>query len=264
MALTNLPVHRIVSTMQSANEWLLALGAADRLVARTDFDRQPEFAHLPSIGGGLDPSPEAVAALHPDVVIGWQIRASVDLQTALQPFHIPVLSFETTDTADAFRQLARMGALVGRQPQADSIARSLRGELAAIHADACREFSAPETVFLVLWTEPPQTAGGGTWMTTLLETACLKNVFEDEQIPWPTIGMESITARQPRYILTSRGDTIGKRLAEFRAKPGWRDLEAIKAGRVIEIPGDLFARAGPTLPAAARAIVAERRRLAGR
>ena len=101
-------------------------------------------------------------------------------------------------------------------------------------------------------------------MTTLLETACLKNVFEDERIPWPTIGMESITARQPRFILTSRGDSVGKRLAEFRAKPGWRDLDAIKAGRVIEIPGDLFARAGPTLPAAARAIVAERRRLAGR
>ena len=264
MVLTNLPVHRIVSTMQSANEWLLALGAADRLVARTDFDRQPEFAHLPSIGGGLDPSPEAVAALHPDVVIGWQIRASVDLQTALQPFHIPVLSFETTDTADAFRQLARMGALVGREPQADSIARSLRGELAAIHAEACREFAAPETVFLVLWTEPPQTAGGGTWMTTLLETACLKNVFEDERIPWPTIGMESITARQPRFILTSRGDSVGKRLAQFRATPGWRDLDAIKAGRVLEIRGDRFARAWPTLPAPARAIVAERRRLTAR
>jgi len=164
----------------------------------------------------------------------------------------------------AFRQLARMGVLVGREARADSIATQLRDDLRRIKADACADAEGNERVMLVLWSEPPMTAGGGTWMTTLLETACLRNAFEDESIPWPTVGMESITARQPRYLLTSLGDSAGQRLAEFRAKPGWRDLEAVRAGRVIEIPGDLFARAGPTLPAAARAIVAERRRLAGR
>ena len=49
-----LPVDRVVSTMQSATEWIVALGASQVLVARTDFDRQPELAALPSVGGGLD------------------------------------------------------------------------------------------------------------------------------------------------------------------------------------------------------------------
>ncbi len=250
--------------MQSATEWLVALGAADRLVARTDFDRQPELASLPSIGGGLDPSPEAIAALRPDVVIGWRSRSSNDLQSALAPFRIPVLSFETTDTADAFKQLGRLGVLVGREAQADSLARAIRADLQAIHSDACAASGAPEEVFVVLWAEPPMTAGGPTWLTTLLETACLKNSFADLATAWPTVGMESITARQPRYLLTSRGDSLGQKLVEFRGNTGWRDLEAVRAGRVLEIPGDLFARAGPTLPAAARAILAERRRIAGR
>ena len=77
--------------MQSATEWLVLLGEGSRLVARTDYDRQAEFASLPSIGGGLDPSSEAIAALKPDVVIGWRNRASSDLQQVLQPFHIPKL-----------------------------------------------------------------------------------------------------------------------------------------------------------------------------
>ncbi len=264
VVLTNLPVSRIVSTMQSANEWLLLLGAGDRLVARTDFDRQPEYAHLPSIGGGLDPSPEAIAALHPDLVIGWRNRASSDLKDALAPIQIPVLSFETTDTADVFLQLDRLGQLVGRSAVADSLADAMRQQLTAIRAEACAAFPTPDDVMLILWTEPPMTAGAGTWMTTLLETVCLRNSYADVTNPWPTVGMESITARQPRWLLTSAGTSVGQRLAEFRAKPGWRDLDAVRAGRVLEIPGDLFARAGPTIPAAARALLAERRRLAER
>jgi iron complex transport system substrate-binding protein len=249
--------------MQSATEWLVLLGEEGRLAARTDFDRQPELASLPSVGGGLDPSAEAVAALKPDVILGWRNRASVDLEHALLPFHIPVLSFETTDTADVFRNLQRLGLLVDRGERADSLATALRTRLANVRRDACPAGSAtPPTVLLVLWTDPPMTAGGGTWMTTLLETACLRNVFDDLTAAWPTVSLEAITARQPDWILTSKGQP-GQRLAELRGKPGWRDLAAVKAGRVLEIPGDLFARAGPTIADAAEAIVAARRAVGG-
>jgi iron complex transport system substrate-binding protein len=258
-----LPAERVVSTMQSATEWLVLMGESHRLVARTDFDRQPELASLPSIGGGLDPSAEAVAALKPDVILGWRSRASVDLAQALIPFHIPVLSFETTDTADMFRNLTRLGVLVDRRERAESLATALRTRLAVVRRDACPTGSttAP-TVLLVLWTDPPMTSGGGTWMTTLLETACLRNVFADLTVAWPTVSLEAITSRQPDWILTSRGQP-GQRLAELRAKPGWRDLAAVRAGRVIEIPGDLFARAGPTIADAAEAIIAARRAIEG-
>ena len=259
-----LPVHRIVSIMASATEWLVLMGESSRLVARTDFDHQPEIASLPSIGGGLDPSAESVAALKPDVVIGWRNRASSDLQQSLKPFHIPVLSFETTDTADVFRNLLRLGALTGQTRRADSLATALRTRLAAIRRDACPAGATNSpTVLLVLWTDPPMTAGGGTWLTTMLETACLRNVFADLTAAWPTISLEAISARQPDWILTSTGQP-GQRLAELRSKVGWRDLAAVRAGRVIEIPGDLFARAGPTVADAAAAVVAARRVLDGR
>ena len=256
-----LPARRIVSTMQSATEWLVLLGEGGRLVARTDFDHQPELAALPSIGGGLDPSAEAVAALKPDVVLGWRNRSSVDLQHALAPFNIPVLSFETTDTADVFRNLMRLGVLVARPERAESLAADLRARLHAVQRTACPAgVSTAPTALLVLWTDPPMTAGSGTWMTTVLEAACLRNAFADIRSAWPTVSMEAITARRPDWILTSRGSP-GQRLAELRSKPGWRDLDAVRAGRVIEIPGDLFARAGPTIADAAAEIVKARRAL---
>jgi iron complex transport system substrate-binding protein len=259
VTLPRLPAQRIVSTMQSATEWLVLLGAGDRLIARTDYDHEAGLARLPSIGGGLDPSPEAVAALKPDVVLGWRNRSSADLEHALASFHIPVLSFETTDTADLFRNLQRLGILVAREQRAESLAAGLRAKLREVQRTACdTAATAPPTVLLVLWTDPPMTAGGGTWMTTMLDAACLRNVFGDLHAAWPTVSMEAIAARRPDWILTSRG-APGQRLVEFRSKPGWRDLDAVRAGRIIEIPGDLFARAGPTIADAAAAIVAARR-----
>lgn len=251
VAIDSLPVRRIVSTMQSATEWLVLLGAADALVARTDYDRQPELAHLPSIGGGLDPSAEVVASLEPDVVLGWRIRASVDLQRTLAPFGIPVIAVEATDTGEVFTQLGVLGRLVGRVPQADSLAAALREDLAAARASCA---GTTESVVIILSTDPPVTSGRGTWMDQLLPAACLRNAFDDLSLPWPTISLEALADRQPDWVLTSVGPTPGERLAALRAAPGWRDLRAVQAGRVLEIPGDLFARAGPTMGEWVRAV----------
>ena len=142
VAIASLPVRRIVSTNQAATEWIVALGAGHLMVARTDYDRQPVLAHLPSIGGGLETSAEAVAALTPDVLLGWRIRASIDLARALQPFGIPVVAVEATDTAQAFRQLQVLAKLVGREARADSMATALRAELSALRHAHCPDDAA--------------------------------------------------------------------------------------------------------------------------
>lgn len=259
VAMGTLPVRRIVSTMQSATEWIVALGASDLLVARTDFDRQQALASLPSIGGGLEASPEVVAALAPDVVLGWRNRGSADLHRALATFGIPVISMETTDTADMFANLAQIGMLVGRTMLADSLADALRVELRGAAA-RCGNQLPTESAMVVLWADPPMTAGSGTWMHEILGAACLSNAFADLETPWPTISMEAITLRQPRWIVTSAGERAGQRVEELRGRAGWRDLDAVRDGRVIEVPGDLFARAGPTLARTVAALVAGRAR----
>ena len=253
-----LPAGRNVSTMQSATEWLVLMGEADRLVARTDYDRQPELAHLPSIGGGLEVSAEAVAALAPDVVLGWRIRSSVDLARSLEPFGIPVVAVEATDTAEVWRQLASLGTLVGREERAAQLADALRAELDAMRRESCPAGREPESAFVVLWSDPPQTTGAGTWMTELLGAACLRNVFADVPQPWPQVALEAIVARQPRWIITSRGPDPGQRQREMLSRAGWRDLEAVRAGRIIELEGDLFARAGAGMADWVRAVIRER------
>ncbi len=258
VSLPQLPATRIVSTMQTATEWIVALGADSLLVARTDYDRQPSLAALPTIGGGSEPSAELLASLDPDLVIGWRNRGSADVQRALEPFGIPVISMETTDTADLFLNLARIGLLVGLPDRADSLGNALRAELRAAAAPCAG--GATESAMIVVWSDPPMTAGAGTWLDQLLGAACLRNAFADVRAPWSAISMEAITVRQPRWLVTSAGDRPGDRIEEFRRRSGWNALDAVRSGRIIEIPGDLFARAGPTLAQTLRALVEGRSR----
>ena len=64
------PPRRIVSLLPSLTESVCALGQCARLVGVDRYSNWPDsIASLPRVGGGLDPSIEAVVALRPDVVL---------------------------------------------------------------------------------------------------------------------------------------------------------------------------------------------------
>ena len=78
---------RIVSLLPSLTESVCALGQCQRLVGVDRYSNHPEsIARLPRLGGGLDPSIEAVVALRPDaVLISVSSRASSSITGACSP-----------------------------------------------------------------------------------------------------------------------------------------------------------------------------------
>jgi len=64
------PSQRIVSLLPSFTEILFDIGAGDRVVGRTQWcDYPPAALAVPSVGEGLPPNIEAVAARRPDLVV---------------------------------------------------------------------------------------------------------------------------------------------------------------------------------------------------
>src|SRR5207244_2288717 len=77
------PPSRIVSLSPAVTELLFALGVGDRLVGRTTWcDYPPAARQVPSVGDGLNPNIEAVAARHPDLVVLY--RSALDETAAAQ------------------------------------------------------------------------------------------------------------------------------------------------------------------------------------
>jgi len=243
------PARRVVSLIPSASETLVALGAGDRLVGRTDFDRGPALDSLPSVGGGVDPNLEKLAALRPDLVIGWETHKP-QVRERLRELGIPVFAVSTEDTTDVFRTIGNLGRLMGRTPAADSLSARLRAEIEAVRASVA---GLPRpSVFFLVWGDPPMTAGPGTFITQLIEVAGGRSIFPDAREKWPNVAMEEIVRRQPEVVVVPVGE-MGSPRVDARA-PGWRELRAMKGRGPVLLPADLVNRPGPRVGETARAL----------
>jgi len=246
------PATRIVSLIPSATDLLVAMGAREQLAGRTEFDQDPGLASLPSVGGGLDPSLEALIALRPDLVISFETQDDAALRTRLRELGIPVYGLAAQDTADVYRALANLGTLAGRRPAADSVAGVVRAELDAVRRSVAGR-PAP-TVLYVAWVDPPMVAGPGTFLAELVRLAGGTPVFEDVKQEWPQVGIEEIVSRRPQVVVIPAGAGAEFTADALRAAPGWRELTASPGTRVAEVPVAVVNRPGPRLGEAARAL----------
>lgn len=243
------PAARIISLLPSVTEMLVALGAGDRLVARTDYDTDPALRRLPSVGGGLHPSLERLTALRPQLVVGWSGDQSLD---QLARPGILVYRPQSQTLADVRCTILHLGRALGLEAGADSLTRAIDGELEDVRR-AVQGRPRP-SVFYVVWFDPPMTAGPGTFIDELIHIAGGRNVFADAPSPWPTVSLEEVVRRQPAIVLVPRGERGAERSDRLRRAPGWRDLRAVRAGRVIDVDADLFNRPGPRVGKAARTL----------
>lgn len=239
------PARRVLSLLPSLTETIVALGAAETLVGRTRYDTLSALRRLPDVGGGLDPSVEAVLALRPDVVLGFASPHSphAALAAVLARHGVPTLLFAVEDTSDVWRAIARLGQLLGREAAAARLAARLRATFDSVrHAVAGRR--RPRVAYLSGGT-PPYTASDATFLGQLLELAGGDNVFPALERPWAPVSLEEVLRRRPEVIVVPAGSAPDG--ATLRRLPGWRELPAVQAGRVVWIDADLLHRPGPNL-----------------
>lgn len=246
------PARRVVSLVPSGTEILFALGAGDRVVGRTDYDRGAEVLALPSVGGGLDPSLERLAILEPDLVITWAEAGQSSLRAQLEPLGIAVFGLRSQDTSDIYRAIARVGHLVGRDSAAAALASRIRDELDAVRASVAGR-TRPRVAYLVEH-DPPMIAGTGTFITQLIAVAGGDPAFPDVTSLWPQVSLEELVRRQPDVLLVPDLESLGPVIARLPATAGWREMRAVREGRVERVPADLLSRPGPRIGEAARAV----------
>lgn len=246
------PARRVVSLLPAGTETLYALGAGETVVARTRYDLEPELAHLPSVGGGLDPSLESLVAVGPDLVLAFETASESRVRPRIEAVGIPVFAIQTEDTADIYRNITNLGRLVGRDSAAAALLASIRGELADIRATV-PPGRRPRVVY-VASIDPPIVAGPGTYLGELIGLA------GGDLVPaevggggyWPQISLETLVHEQPDVVVLPVGSDPTSTVERLRGEPGWRELRAVREGRIAPVPTDLMSRPGPRIPEIAR------------
>lgn len=247
------PPQRIVSLIPSATETIVALGAAERLVARTSFDVDPALAHLPSVGDGLTPSLELLTTLEPDLVVAWPDNASRTVIGRLESFGVRIYSPQVQSLVDLRQAIEELGGILHLEQAADSLIAVIDADLRAVRT-AVAGLEKPD-VFYVIWYDPPTTTGSGTYIDQLIEIAGGRNIFADAPGLWPQVSMEEVVRRQPDIVLISQTEDSPIDVGDLASSVGWRELRAVREERVIQVEADLYNRPGPRVAEAARRLV---------
>ncbi len=244
------PARRVVSLLPSFTEILFAIGAGDRLVGRTTWcDYPPQALAVPSVGDGMPPSVEAVAARHPDLVVLYRSGPNVAAAEQLERLGIRTVLFDLNRLEQLGPVTRRLGKLAGREAPAESLATELDRVVSQPPAPSTQSLA------FIVWDNPPIVIGAGSYLDRLAALAGARNVFHDVGSPSAQVSIETIAARDPDFVAMLTDSAVPPRYA---TRPEWRVVRAVRTARFLFLPGQLFGRPGPR---AAEAIRELRRRL---
>lgn len=237
--------QRIVSLLPSLTETVCALGECDRLVGVDRYSNYPASVRgLPRVGGGLDPSIEAIIALRPDVVL---MAVSSRVGERLEGLGVQVVAMEAQTHADVQRVMLAIGQLL-QVDNARETWRSIDAGMSAAARLLPPALQGTRVYFEV--NQGPYAAGELSFIGETLARLGVANIVPAALGPFPKLNPEFVVRADPDLIM------IGRRSVEGMAqRPGWQSMRAIAGEHVCAFPPDeaeMLARPGPRMAHGAR------------
>ena len=249
------PATKVVALTASDCEILAALGAEDTLVGRGEYCDYPEsILEVPAVQSGADTNLEQIIALEPQVVVMAKMAQTEEQVAALEKAGIRVVVSDAQDIEGVYTAIRLIGALVGRNDEAEAMVADMQSAFADI---AAKSENTGKTVYFEV--SPLQwglwTAGKGTFMDELATLCGLTNAFADVE-GWAEISEEQVLERDPDYIVTismyyGEGPTP---VEEIKSRAGWDALKAVQNDAIFNADSNEVSRPGPRLKDAAEAL----------
>ena len=228
-------VARIVTLAPNLTETIYALGFEDRLVGDTNVCDTPAAAKSKAhVGDPQNPSLEAIVALHPDLVLATTSINRVVTADALKHLGIAVYTTDPETVRGMLDSVQHIADVIGAPEKGTELVGKLQQRLDAVRA---RLSERPMVhVLFVVWLEPLQTIGQNTFIADALRWAGAESVLVSRQ-KWPHLSIEEVVRLQPEYIVftNDHGGGAEAHLADLRARPAWRDLDAVEQGHVVDV-----------------------------
>ncbi|CAM5213724.1 Vitamin B12-binding protein [Castellaniella defragrans] len=241
---------RVITLSPSATELIYAAGAGADLVGTDRYSTYPPAARsLPRVGDAMQVNDEAILALRPTLVVGWQPSGdTAALATLLAGLHIPLVYANPRNLDDIPKLIRDLGKRLGTSGAANAAAHRLEQRIAALQAPA----GPPRTVFIEVSADPLYTLGGDPLINDLLARCGGRNPYAGSRIAAPQVSVESVLRLDPDVVIMSPhgGDTLSVRRTWW-ARHG---LRAARDGRFYAIDPDWLHRPGPRLIDAAEAV----------
>ena len=241
--------RRIISLAPNVTEILFALGLADRIVGVTRYcDFPPEALQKEKVGGMVDPNLEKIESLRPDLIVAFRGNP-LGILNKLRNLDFPVFVLDLGSSLDMlFGTIEKIGRVTRAEEEAKLLAARLIKKREAVRLALDDIIKRPK-VFLSVYGQGLWTCGEGSYLNDLLAQAGGVNIAGTVKRRWLQLNREQLIHENPEVIIIMAKDRGGFTEAEesFRADQRFKDVRAVRDGRIHWLDENMAGRFGPRL-----------------
>lgn len=230
----------IVSFSPELTETLFAIDKGDQVIGRSSYcDFPAEVMDKKDMGSLFDFNLETVLDVKPDLVL-LSSMVSEDVYNSLVDNGIQVAVFDYDQTLEGTMTMIRtVGEIVNRNVQAQAINETIQAAIDDIGTRA--KSREPKSVYYAVSVgDYTSAATGDTFIGDIITTIGATNAAQDGTY-W-TYTVEQLVEKDPDYVICSK---LWDTKATIESLDGYKDLTAVKEGRLIEVDENIFSRQGP-------------------
>lgn len=234
--------QRIIATTVSATEIMDLLGL--QLVGiPTSSKKLPErYASVEKVGNPMSPDMEKVASLKPTEVLSVT-TLEYDLKPLFQSAGIKANFLDLTSLAKLEDSIVQLGQKYDRKAEADRVIARYEDKIAGIKA-AIAGRPSPKVLILLGVPGSYLVATEHSYIGDLVRIAGGVNIVQGESAEYLASNTEYLQSANPDVILRAAHglpDEVIKMFNEdFIKNDIWKHFNAVKKGRVYDLPEELF------------------------
>lgn len=240
--------ERVISLSPNITEVIYALGQGEKLVGRTAFcDYPQDVQSAVVVGDFIEWNFETILSLEPDVVFASSLNTEEN-EKKLKDLGINIVYLTQTESFDsAYEIIGMTGRVLNAEEESKQIIEDMKQRVAAV-VDAVKGADRPSVYYVVGYGEyGDYTATGETFVASLLDMAGGDNIAAD--ITGWVYSLEKLMEEDPYFILCSE-----EAKTAFQQTNGYKELTAVKEGRIYAIDDNIIVRQGPRLAMGLEAI----------
>jgi len=249
-------VHRIVSLAPSNTEIAYYLGLGPEVVGVCDDSTWPPDAQTKAkVGMDLQIDAAKVAALHPDLILAsLSVPGMEKCVAAVRERGLDAIVLDPKSLENVMENIEEVAVATGVPQRGRRLVGEMRARFGRV--ERAVEGRGRPSVYWEWWPKPLCSPGARSWMVVIVRVAGGRMLFGDVDKESFFLEEQRLIDANPDVIVLCWVGAIARKQdpAKVYAREAWRDVSALRQGRVFALPDTLFAAPGPRLADGAQAL----------
>ncbi len=228
-----------------ADAWLSAGGALAGVTEDAVKERELAVGDAKIVGTVKEPNAEEIIALDPDwVVLSSDIAGQIDLRDVLENAGLACSYFRVDTFEDYAFMMKQFCQVTGRQELIEEKVERVSAQISDVIGKAETAGSSPDVLLMRAFSTGVKAKTDDELAGAILKDLGAHNIADDHPSMLEDLSLEEVIVSDPDFIFVTTMGNEQKALdyldSQIEGNPAWQELSAVKDGRYVILPKDLF------------------------